>query len=116
MTEEKCIVLKFRFEYEEFSPTYTAGSPFVHFFVLCCQLHNSLEVKYVAAGENPSLDTPVETENKEDPLGEQIATCLTHILHLRKAQLTVDDKLGFLSYFNERTKGYKNEKDKAKTN
>jgi len=62
------------------------------------------------------LKTPTgeeEVEDKADPLGGQIAIGLARVLKLRRAQLTVTDKVGFLAYFNDNKKGYsKAEKDK----
>jgi len=102
-------VAGFKFEFNEFSPAFTAGSPQKHFFQLLCQLHNHLEVKFATPAENPSLKTPAaesEAEDREDPLGGQIATTLARLLRLRRVQLTAEDKINFLSYFNERKKGY----------
>lgn len=90
-----------RYAYEDFSPTYTAGSVAGHLFALACQAANHLEVLYVPPAEAAAL-TPGEPDYEA-----HVATVLANVLRLRRARLTVADKATFLQYYNSLKRGYR---------
>jgi len=71
-----------------------------------------MDVRYLMRNENPNLSQPPpqEVESTTDPLGSQISGLIANLLRIRKAQLTVEDKIEFLEYFNARKKGYNSNK------
>ncbi|CAM0142460.1 unnamed protein product [Umbelopsis sp. WA50703] len=137
--EVKIHVLALKYEYNHFSPTYTVGNKAVHMLKLCCQISNSLSVKWLAPNESPSSPTysiantvaasasaPTAAvpnaatdalANDGDALGAQLLTLLGGIARLRKTSLGVNDKKEFLDYYFQRTgatitKGAKSKKAK----
>jgi len=97
----KVNVLGFKYEFEDFSPSYTVGSSLKHLFILCCQFHNSLEVRYLATTEMESI----VNEN----ISESICSSLTSILRVHKVSLNVNDKQDFKDYWYGHKKVYNRE-------
>ena len=83
-----------RYVYEDFAPTYTAGSVAWHVAGLACQFANTLEVRYVSPSEASVL-----VDDETDFAGHA-ATVLAQVLRIRRVRLGVDDKTAFLDYFN----------------
>ncbi|KAI8986426.1 hypothetical protein BDB01DRAFT_785608 [Pilobolus umbonatus] len=92
-------IVSFKYEYNTMPPTYTVGNQFIHFFHLCSEFHNSMIVKTLAQGEDPTSGTTVNTE---DPVGDSLITSLSHVSKLRKTNLSMADKCDFLSYYESR--------------
>ncbi|CAG8457179.1 1029_t:CDS:10 [Ambispora leptoticha] len=112
------LILNVKYEYENFSPTYTAGNKFWHFLRLCSEFKNQMNVKFLAADESPSSSsftitstatlTPYSaaraaTLTHEDQTGYQIINLVGQMSRLRKTNLGVQDKCDFLEYYWERT-------------
>ncbi|KAI8886061.1 hypothetical protein K501DRAFT_293046 [Backusella circina FSU 941] len=100
-------IMAFKYDYGNMPPTFTVGNQFYHFFRLCSQFHNSLNVKTLAQGEAPcSGNTTVDMNNSnssnEDPVGHLLISALGNISKLRKTGLRVTDKCDFLSYYESR--------------
>ncbi|KAG1047897.1 hypothetical protein G6F46_011470 [Rhizopus delemar] len=81
-------LLSFKYEYGSMPPTFTIGNQWIHFFKLCSQFHNSLNVRMLAKGE----------------LDSDILASLGHLSKLRKTNLTMNDKRDFLVYYESRNK------------
>ncbi|CAG8516998.1 10774_t:CDS:2 [Ambispora gerdemannii] len=123
------LILNVKYEYENFSPTYTAGNKFWHFIRLCSEFKNQMNVKFLAADESPSsssftsitttaltnTSTPYSaakaaTLTQEDQTGYQIISLIGQMSRLRKTNLGIQDKRDFLEYYWERTGGYSRKK------
>ncbi|RHZ56364.1 hypothetical protein Glove_402g61 [Diversispora epigaea] len=102
-------VLTFRYEYENFSPTFTVGSKLWHLMRLCSQYSNTLHVRIVAPQDSPSSSNftvqNVQTSAAEDTVGFQIQYVMGTLSRLRKTNLGVSDKITFLDYYLERKSG-----------
>jgi len=104
-------VLGFKYEYEDFSPTYPVGSFFAHLFRLLSQIHNSLQVRYMAAVDMPPLPLdgssrrPVDSDKAE--WADAVYRNLASILQIRKATLNAMDKREFVKYWYSHKKSYK---------
>jgi hypothetical protein len=79
--------------YDDFAPTYTAGSLPLHLLGLACQLSNTLEVRYVAPAEAALLLLG------EPDFASHVATVLEQTARARRVRLGADDKAAFLAYY-----------------
>ncbi|CAG8570638.1 8678_t:CDS:10 [Diversispora eburnea] len=105
-------IITFRYEYENFSPTFTVGSKLWHLMRLCSQFGNSLHVRIIAPQDSPSSSSytvqNVQTSaasKPEDTVGFQIQHVMGMLCRLRKTNLGVSDKITFLDYYLERKSG-----------
>eukprot|EP01112_Ceratiomyxa_fruticulosa_P012551 TRINITY_DN3480_c0_g1_i1.p1 TRINITY_DN3480_c0_g1~~TRINITY_DN3480_c0_g1_i1.p1 ORF type:complete len:352 (-),score=66.81 TRINITY_DN3480_c0_g1_i1:290-1345(-) len=97
-------VIGFKYENENFSPTFTVGNFFIHLFRLCSQFSNQLQVRYLASANIPPLplDGSSPTKKKSEDLGEWgdvLVRNLASILQIRRAKLNAMDKRDFLNYW-----------------
>ncbi|CAO3665039.1 unnamed protein product [Umbelopsis ramanniana] len=137
--EVKIHILALKYEYNHFSPTYTVGNKAVHFLKLCCQLSNTLLVKWLSPNESPSspgfsIANMISTSSTAAPtaavsnaatdavahdgdsVGAQLLTLLGGIARLRKTSLGIKDKIEFLDYYFQRTGGVKPSGKRTKKN
>jgi len=98
----KVNVLGFKYDYENFAPTYTVGRSFVHLFKLCKEFQNNMEVRYHSPND---LSLQVQEKGPES-LEETVFTSLATILRTSQTKLTVQDKQEFKSYWYGHKKNY----------
>jgi hypothetical protein len=60
-------------------------------------------VKYLAQGESPLSNATTTTESTIDPVGDLLIASLGNISKVRKTNLSMSDKIDFLSYYESRT-------------
>lgn len=89
-------LIGFKYEYTDFSPVFTVGSFVVHLFKLCCQVYNTLQVRYVVPDDIPPL--PSNPQQIEEWC-EQLYSLLAAALQIRRAKITYETKLDFREYF-----------------
>ncbi|KAJ1548243.1 hypothetical protein HK096_007409 [Nowakowskiella sp. JEL0078] len=95
-----------KYEFEEFSPSFTVGSKLFHMFGLLSQFGNFLEVKQLPVDEvreTPNNQKIAELSNGEDLVTNKIGTLLSQMLRIRRLGLGRDDKSDFLEYYSENT-------------
>ncbi|RKP26085.1 hypothetical protein SYNPS1DRAFT_28203 [Syncephalis pseudoplumigaleata] len=106
-------IATFRYPYHYFCPTFSFGNQWRHFFILCCQYHTPMTVKYLAPSKCPtttpsSMSTSLSADKQhgdDDPLGEEIAVLMGQMSRLRRMQLSVHDKYEFLQFYEQRNDG-----------
>ncbi|CAG8436913.1 10110_t:CDS:2 [Scutellospora calospora] len=114
-------VLSIRYEYENFSPTYTVGNKFWHFIRLCSQYYNVLHIKILAPEESlssPNFAVPAARSSvlpspsitQDDVVGSHILNLMGQLGRMRKTNLGMEDKKAFLDFYWERTSGYAKKK------
>ncbi|RIB05876.1 hypothetical protein C2G38_2117399 [Gigaspora rosea] len=114
-------ILTARYEYDNFSPTYTVGNKFWHFVMLCSQYFNVLHVKILAPEESlsspnfaiPSAQSsvlPSPSIIQDDVIGSQILNLMGQLGRMRKTNLGMEDKKAFLDFYWEKTSGYAKKK------
>ncbi|KAJ3325545.1 hypothetical protein HDU76_013138 [Blyttiomyces sp. JEL0837] len=86
----------FRFDFEDYAPTYTIGGKLSHVIGLGAQFANYFEVKILAPEEVKLIDP------QAGPLGKQLAALIGQMLRLRMTSLSVTDKKEFFDYYMER--------------
>ncbi|KAJ3091213.1 hypothetical protein HK102_001297 [Quaeritorhiza haematococci] len=94
-------IVAFRYDYEDFSPSFTVGSKFAHLFGLNQQIFNTLEVKLLPSHEV----IPEESQSSSaaaDPTSPHLSTLMSNTTRLRRTGLGAQDKLDFLEYYRER--------------
>ncbi|KAG9302321.1 hypothetical protein G9A89_008813 [Geosiphon pyriformis] len=112
----KILIMNMNYDYESFSPTYTAGNKLWHFVRLCSEFYNQLTVKYLVPEESLSSPSPSPSPYTlpkipiEDPIGHQILNIMGQMTRLRKTSLGASEKREFLEYYSERTSRYINKK------
>jgi len=102
-------VIGIKYEYEDFSPTFTVGSIVKHSLQLCCQLSNNLEGRVLSASESQDINTAAQIQDNtpnEWRLSNQISTVLAAVLRIRKARLNAKDKREFMDYWYSHKKTY----------
>ncbi|CAG8472640.1 12908_t:CDS:2, partial [Cetraspora pellucida] len=108
-------ILITRYEYENFSPTYTIGNKFWHFVMLCSQYYNVLHVKILALEESlsspnfaiPAMQSsglPSPSITQDDVIGSQILNLMGQLGRMRRTNFGMDDKKAFLDFYWEKTK------------
>ncbi|CAG8460080.1 3014_t:CDS:2 [Paraglomus occultum] len=111
---EDCVIhiYTIRYEYENFSPTYTAGNILWHYLKLCGEFKNTMIVKHLGTEESPSSPSFTVSQKaasiplaKEDAVGAQVINLMHQISRLRMTNLDAKDKYDFLKYYWDRRKG-----------
>lgn len=95
--------------------SFTVGSKIPHLFRTCCQLYNTMTIKYLDSQESKFTEIAAQADlpnaDTEGQLGAHASKLIGQILRVRKTGLNVRDKCEFLDYYNEiNNKGYKTEK------
>jgi len=98
----KINVLGFKYEYENFSPSFTVGNSFIHLFKLCKEFQNNLEVRYLSPKDLALQIEEKGVENTE----ETVFSALSTILRSNQTKLTIQDKQEFKSYWYGHKKNY----------
>jgi len=100
-----------KYDYEDFSPCYSVGNFLFHFFQMCCQIYNSLEVRYLPTEDIPSSDQafPVgeDPQEVEGSWGDKVCGMVGSVLRIKSARLTAKDKREFKDYWYGHKKAYK---------
>ncbi|KAJ3415696.1 hypothetical protein HDV05_004374 [Chytridiales sp. JEL 0842] len=92
-------VFGLKYEYEDYSPTYTIGGKLSHVIGLGAQFVNRLEVKKLSVEESNGI---VSASQQVGTLGTQAATMVGQLLRLRMTSLSVGDKVEFFDFYKER--------------
>jgi len=104
-------VLGFKYNYDDFAPTFTVDSFFWHLLLLLSQVHNSLQVRYMTSADMPPL--PLDGSSRPPTSADRLEWAdavfknLASILQLRKSTLNAMDKREFLKYWYSHKKSYK---------
>ncbi|RGB31246.1 hypothetical protein C1646_671054 [Rhizophagus diaphanus] len=106
----KIHIFTVRYEFENFSPTFTVGNKFWHLIKLCCQFINILQVRSLISDESSfsrySAPTAQSSAVPEDIIGSQVLDYMSQVGRLRKTGLGMVEKKGFLDFYKKRASGY----------
>jgi hypothetical protein len=89
-----------RYDYDEYSPTYTIGGKMSHLIGLGAQFANFLEVRKLAPEESNSIVNPSSTS--DGGMGGQASSLLGQLVRLRMTSLSAPDKIEFFDFYKER--------------
>jgi hypothetical protein len=97
-------VLVFRYEHENFSPATPVLGHWIHFYHLCSQFFNRLEVKSVYPEEvGSALNTSSEAwSTSDDPTGDILASVICQVSRLKRMGLSAKDKQDFMHFYTEK--------------
>jgi len=111
----KIHLLGLKYDFDNFSPSFSVGSFILHFGQLCAQLYNNLEVRYLPNADIPPLEDthsfPIGDEQDilEGSWGEKVCGTLASLLRLKRANLNSKDKKEFKSFWYGHKRSYKKE-------
>ncbi|CEG77318.1 hypothetical protein RMATCC62417_12094 [Rhizopus microsporus] len=89
-------LVSFKYEYTNMPPTFTVGNLWLHFYKLCAQFHNTLNVRILAKRELHGSTSSSTVDS--------LVTHLGHLFKLRKMNLNMQDKRDFLAFYEARNK------------
>jgi len=89
-------IITFQYPFTLFSPTFSAGSGYVHLFRLCSQFQNAMQVRTLASTECPLLDP------QSADLLVETANLTSRLTRLRKTGQGWQEKQHFLSFYQQR--------------
>jgi len=99
-------LIAFRYEADDFSPVYTAGSFVWHFIQLCGQFSNRLTVRYMIDSDIDAPSSNLE-ESTEKQWSEKILSLLASTMQKPRAKITAKEKQPFLEYYKVYKQNYK---------
>ncbi|RIA84836.1 hypothetical protein C1645_742030 [Glomus cerebriforme] len=108
----KIHIFTVRYDFENFSPTFTVGNKFWHFSRLCCQFINILQVRSLISDESSfsrystsTMQSSAPLTVPEDIVGSQVSIYMSQVGRLRNISLGIVKKKEFLDFYYKRASG-----------
>ncbi|EAL67787.1 hypothetical protein DDB_G0279277 [Dictyostelium discoideum AX4] len=114
-------VIGLSYHYGIYSPCYSSvGNVFLHLFLVCCQISNSIQIHYLSRSCMPpppkqsQLSQYINNNglSDENEWFDQLFKSLSSLINTRRTKITNNDKLSFISKW----KGYKVDYSSKKSN
>ncbi|CAI2178118.1 16399_t:CDS:2 [Funneliformis geosporum] len=110
----KIHIFTVRYDFENFSPTYTVGNKFWHFIRLCSQLINTLQVRSLISDESSFsryfAPTAQKVTTPDDIVDSQVLNYMVQVGRFRKTGLGIVEKKEFLDFYRKASGGYSKKK------
>ncbi|CAG8547465.1 3270_t:CDS:2 [Funneliformis mosseae] len=108
----KIHIFTVRYDFENFSPTYTVGNKFWHFIRLCSQFINTLQIRSLISDESsfsryfaPTAQPSIPATTPDDIVGSQVLNYMLQVGRFRKTGLGLVEKKEFLNFYREKASG-----------
>ncbi|KAK5582671.1 hypothetical protein RB653_004256 [Dictyostelium firmibasis] len=114
-------VIGLTYHYGIYSPSYpSVGNVFLHLFLICSQISNSIQIHYLSRSCMPPLPKQSQLSqyinnnglSEENEWFDQLFKSLSSLINTRRTKITNNDKLSFISKW----KGYKVDYSTKKSN